>query len=108
MADEDQITGFEPGLSGAFYDGVLERERKGRMGSKIFRPDAVPAGYYTRDEWVDRGYVPLDGEMPGVHVLFYSDHYAEGRYAIHQCREIRGQKAAQRRRLFHGTLRARG
>jgi hypothetical protein len=97
MADEDQVTGFEPGLSGAFYDGVLEQERKRRVRTKIFRPDALPTGYYTHDEWVDRGYIPLDGEVPDVHVLLCSGHYAEGRYSIHQCREIRGQKAAQRR-----------
>lgn len=106
MAETDQLTGCEPGLSGAFYDRVLEEERK-HTKRKLFRPDSLPAGYYTREEWVDRGYVPRDGESPDVHVLLYSDHFSEGRYSIQQCREIRGRKAARRRRLFHGTLRTR-
>jgi hypothetical protein len=107
MAEADEPTGYEPGLSGAFYDRKLEEERT-KMTGRLFRPDALPAGYYTRDEWVDRGYVPRDDESPEVHVLLYSDHYAEGRYSIDQCREIHGQKAAKRRRLFRGTLRDRG
>jgi hypothetical protein len=104
MTEEERLTGYEPGLSGAFFDSELE-EQRGKSRRKLFRPDTLPAGYYTREEWVDRGYVPRDGEMPDVGVLLYSGYFGEGRYSIAQCREIRGQKAARRRRLFHGTLR---
>jgi hypothetical protein len=109
----DSLTGMEPSLSGAFFDHELANERQRRPANPIFRPDAIPPGYYTWDEWIDRGYSPREDERSSASILFYARRAPNGfmnesLYSFAQVREIRGVKAAQRRRVFHATLAAQG